>query len=340
MKYNITSEVITVFFPGESPISIRKSGSEQRFSALRAAVLSGDEDKVRQVVLEFEDPAVWSNGLFKIQGEDLFYNGEPVPRGLSNRVISAWKSERPVARYLKFYERLQENPSWRSVQQLFKFMEHANIAIDEDGYIIVYKGIRLDWTDVHSGKVNNSVGSEPVMPRNRVSDDPDVPCHYGYHVGDMSYANGFGKRTVICQVDPRDVVCIPKDESYRKMRVCRYKVTGVHSSSSMALPPEVDNADLPPEVESKVVVEEDNAKDVQDTEPKIHRGGRAKRELTDEESKVLDAIGQLDSAVAMAEYSVQELRDFATHRLFIVGASKITGGKVALVNMILTHKKS
>ena len=39
------------------------------------------------------------------------------------------------------------------------------------------------------------------------------------------YTSGSG-RIVVCRVDPEHVVCVPKDASYAKVRVCEYLVVG------------------------------------------------------------------------------------------------------------------
>jgi hypothetical protein len=43
--------------------------------------------------------------------------------------------------------------------------------------------------------------------------------------GAPPYVSGSG-RIVVCRVDPEHVVCVPKDASYAKVRVCEYLVIG------------------------------------------------------------------------------------------------------------------
>ncbi len=38
------------------------------------------------------------------------------------------------------------------------------------------------------------------------------------------YASTFGPKTLIVSVNPRDVVSVPKDCGYQKLRTCRYTV--------------------------------------------------------------------------------------------------------------------
>jgi hypothetical protein len=92
--------------------------------------------------------------------------------------------------------------------------------------------IRNDWTDKHTGTILNRPGCTPDMPRNAVCDDADRGCSKGFHAGSLEYVNGFasrygdedGDRIVLVEVDPADVVSIPKDCSCQKVRMCKYSV--------------------------------------------------------------------------------------------------------------------
>ena len=92
---------------------------------------------------------------------------------------------------LRFYERLSRNPSWRSTQQLFDFLAHENLPIEPSGHFLAYKAVRRDYTDIYSGSVSNAIGQRPTMPRNQISDDADLACHVGFHVGALKYAQDF-----------------------------------------------------------------------------------------------------------------------------------------------------
>jgi hypothetical protein len=65
------------------------------------------------------------------------------------------------------------------------------------------------------------------MPRNKVDDDKLVGCSYGFHAGTLEYASNFAggnDRLVLVEIDPADVVSIPVDCEFQKLRTCRYKV--------------------------------------------------------------------------------------------------------------------
>jgi hypothetical protein len=121
-----------------------------------------------------------------------------------------------------------ENPSYRAVQELYEFLEVGGVPLTEDGCFVVYKKVRENFKDIHSGTFDNSVGAIPNMPRNAVDEDSSRTCSAGLHVCSFGYLAHFGSsannRVVACKVNPKDVVSIPKDYGNTKMRVCRYEV--------------------------------------------------------------------------------------------------------------------
>ena len=162
-------------------------------------------------------------------------NKMQLPTDLADRIVRALKDgeEETIEGLMNFANRLVENPSRRSVAELYTFLQATDIKIDHDGMILCYKKVREDYTDVHTGKFDNSVGAEPSMPRSMVDDDSSVTCSRGLHVCSKAYLPHFpGKRVVLCSVDPKDVVSVPEDYYSlddvgmvrAKMRVSRYRV--------------------------------------------------------------------------------------------------------------------
>lgn len=133
---------------------------------------------------------------------------------------------RPMISFLGF---LMENPSYRSVNDLYRFLEKNQMGITPDGYLLAYKKVRHNYTDIHSGTFDNHPGQKPSMRRNEVEDNPNITCSKGLHVCSFSYlpefgSSGGGDRVVVCKVNPRDVVSVPTDYNDAKMRVCEYEV--------------------------------------------------------------------------------------------------------------------
>lgn len=148
-----------------------------------------------------------------------------IPSELNDRIINMVKEgEKGISSLVKFTEHLMENPSRNSVMELYKFMENNCIGIDEDGYIIAYKGVNDRLYDCYSNTFDNSPGQNPTVDRNMVDDDARNECSYGLHVGAKEYATGFGTRTVLVRLNPKDVVACTADYGFQKMRCCSYHV--------------------------------------------------------------------------------------------------------------------
>lgn len=156
------------------------------------------------------------------------FNGEYVHNYLTNKILDFAKRGLPTAPLVKFFEKVMKNPSYRAVNELYKFLEHGLMPITPDGNFLGYKSVKQDYTDWYSGKFNNSVGQTLEMPRNQVCDDPELGCSYGFHVGTLGYAKEFNynNRVVIVEVDPSDVVSVPHDCNHQKLRTSKYVVVG------------------------------------------------------------------------------------------------------------------
>lgn len=311
IDYTLSRRTLVVGGPGQSPTTVRED--DPRFLPLRDALLAQQWDDVPKLLAVAQAVEKWAGG--RVVQKDCMYllDGDPVPLSLQERIRAmATAGEDPTPLFL-FWERLRHNPSKRSVDSLWAFLDHANIPIAQDGFILAYKSVRENWKDHYSGTVLNEIGSVHEMPRNQISDDPREACHAGFHVGDLTYARDMhpgSSRLIICKVDPEHVVCVPYDESARKMRVCRYEVIGEHGA---ALPSTTAKAEIPRKAAKK-------------------RRGKAG----------LSRLDKMDSKTLLKQ-PIGLLRKYARDVCKIVGASKIRGGKAVLVKRIVkarTEQKS
>jgi hypothetical protein len=162
-----------------------------------------------------------------IKGETLYWDGEVFNGTLATRMVAMLTEGFTIEPLVKFMENLLENPSKRSVDELYGFLEKNNLPITPDGHFLAYKKVRIDYKDVYSGTMDNSPGQVVTMPRNKVDDDKDRTCSAGLHFCSEGYLRHFGgERTVIVKINPRDVVSIPSDYDNTKGRACQYEVVG------------------------------------------------------------------------------------------------------------------
>jgi len=163
----------------------------------------------------------------EVKDGSVFVDGETISSVVADRIINFLADGIDCLPIFKFITRLQLNPSKRAVDELYTFLEHKNLPYTESGTFLAYKAVRNDFTDKHSGKFFNGVGEVLSMPRNKVDDDKNVGCSYGFHAGTLKYASEFAcgsDKMVLVEIDPADVVSIPTDCEFQKLRTCRYKV--------------------------------------------------------------------------------------------------------------------
>lgn len=232
IPYILTGNSLTAVIGG-TPYTIQNS--HENWTAIIDAIKS---DATEQELLDLIDTATavtnWSEGEVEVKNGHVYFNGEVVHGTIVEKILSFIKEGISPTPLVRFLENLMQNPSRRSVTELYSFLEHGNMPITPDGHFLGYKSVRSDWTDHYTGKVDNRVGADiPRMKRNEVDDDANRGCSYGYHVGSLEYATNFGsgdRKVVIVKVNPADVVSVPHDCNHQKMRTCFYEIVGVYDA--------------------------------------------------------------------------------------------------------------
>lgn len=240
----ITPAAITIYRPDGLPITV--NSNQGTYEEVRALIAGGLDDisvidtLVNPSVILGEKLTRLSDNV-TFDGSNIFYDHDPLDEGVSRfiqRIIEKhgigdedrWK---PAIRFL---EKLYQNPSEDSRKSLYPYLRRHDFTITNDGDIIAYKGVRADYRSIHAGPgvVNgirmtghllNEVGSTIEIPRSYVDADRTRGCSQGLHAGTYKYANGFSQGILLrVRINPRDVVSVPLDGSFHKIRVSRYVV--------------------------------------------------------------------------------------------------------------------
>jgi hypothetical protein len=225
LPYTLTTNSLTVLINGIPKVVDR---SHQNFQKIVEAVQLGDESLV--IKLSDISTAINNYGSGKVRVIDgvCYYNKQPLENYGVDKLLEFMRDDLPVEPIIRFLENLLDNPSYRAVKELYKFLEVGGMPLTEDGHFLAYKKVRSNFMDIHSGTFDNSVGKVPEMPRNMVDEDSSRTCSNGLHVCSYDYLSHFGSskdnRVVIVKINPRDVVSIPSDYNNTKMRLCRYEV--------------------------------------------------------------------------------------------------------------------
>lgn len=182
-------------------------------------------------------------GRVTVEDGKVLVNGKEVNNAISRRILEFVNDGLPYQPLLRFLENLQDNPSNRSINELYEFLEHQALPITEDGHFLAYKTVRSDYYSKAagsltlisgranaSGHIYNGIGEKIACPRNEVDDVAGRTCSHGLHVGALAYAgpggwyNSSSDKVVYVKVNPKDAVSVPSDHNAQKLRVCAYEV--------------------------------------------------------------------------------------------------------------------
>lgn len=231
---------IVVFIPGSAPMVAHST--HPNFEAILDGAREGDES-----VSELFDVAATAAQKFERLSERittangrLYLDGEEINNTLAEQVLRFLdEGVNDWLPLVKFFENVQANPNEHSREQLFDWLSRRDFTITQDGMIVGYKSVQSSddgFLSISSGKaivdgevikgrIPNKIGSTIEMPRSEVQHDPSVGCHTGLHVGTYDYAKTFSGDTMLeVHVNPRDVVSVPTDSDWAKVRTCRYTV--------------------------------------------------------------------------------------------------------------------
>ena len=234
----------TVYF-NATPFNF--DSSHPKYVSLIECIKTGDDVEFQRLSSVGNCIENWSEGNFDFIDGFLFYEDEPVRDAVTQRIISMMEEGWDVTPMLKFLDRLYSNPSNRAVTEFYDWIQHKGLAITPDGYILGYKGVVTydgpetedklgrklkegDLVDKYTGKsFRNNVGDVNEMKRRRVDDNCNNTCSHGLHVGTFDYAckwagNG---NVVLVKFDPADVVSIPVDHDFKKLRCSKYEVVDI-----------------------------------------------------------------------------------------------------------------
>lgn len=223
--YLITPSSVVVHISGKQ-YSVNNSHPE--FQRIIEYIKSGNFDGIVRIMDKATTITESSGGKLLLDNGVVYHNGNPVNNYVVNKIVEFIGLELDFKPLLNFLERLLANPSKRAVDELYKFLEHEGFPIGEDGCFYGYKGVGSDYLDKHSHSIDNHPGCKPKVDRNTVCDDKDIGCSGGLHVGTYEYAIGYAcgcdDKVVLVKVDPADVVSIPTDCNFQKLRCCEYEV--------------------------------------------------------------------------------------------------------------------
>ncbi len=225
--YVITPMNVSFTFNGEAYSADMTTPDYQN---IVAALIANDGAKAVSLLDLATSIDEFMQGHVSVSGGVVRYRGLIIDGGMTNRIIDAMKAgdSAQVERLVTFFGNLINNPSKRAIDELYGFLEAADIELTDDGHFLAYKRVRDTFKDIHSNTMCNKPGTTVWMQRHEVNDNKDQTCSAGLHVCSKGYLPHFGNcassRTLLCKVNPRDVVSVPSDYNNTKLRCNEYLV--------------------------------------------------------------------------------------------------------------------
>ena len=236
MKYIISNDGTVNAFVGGKPYTFNKS--HHNSGALVAYLENGNVEHFEASYDMASTVEHYCDGYVHVEKGELTWQGVPMPDLFTDRILQMRKEGFNIDPMLNFLDNMNDNPSDKAIVELFDFMQNKHLPITDDGYFLAYKAVSPDFKDIYTGNIDNSVGSEVSIDRSKVDSNRDKHCSAGLHVGAIDYVksyggidldedNGGGNQIVICKVNPADVVSVPSDARFQKLRCCKYEVVSL-----------------------------------------------------------------------------------------------------------------
>jgi hypothetical protein len=239
---SLTNGTLTVIFDNGSEILTARNDHPQ-WEQLVDAYKDGNETYLKKLLSMKSVVEDYSVGALSINSTGVTYHGKPLNTVDADRVLAFLREGLPYKPIANYINRKMANPSARAIQEMYSFLEHKGMPLTNDGTFIAYKGVENDFWSVtgntitvvkqgtvdSGGRILNTIGSIIEVERSSVNDDFRQGCSFGLHAGSLNYARGWGKRVVLVEIDPADVVSVPEDCNCQKLRCCKYKVIGEYT---------------------------------------------------------------------------------------------------------------
>ena len=145
--YIVSEETATLLYEGK-PYTLQSS--HPNFAPFKKALVEGDFETainyldIKKQIKEFAD------GELKVENGSVYYYGTQLHGKVVDKLLELLESGLKLGSpFVKFVKNLLDNPSNNSVEELYDFLSYKSLPIDDDGYVLGYKGVCSDgWSKV------------------------------------------------------------------------------------------------------------------------------------------------------------------------------------------------
>jgi hypothetical protein len=245
MKYVISnSGIINGFFNG-SPFTVIPD--TENYEEIKNGLINNLD--VSNLLLNDKSINLNTSGILSYKYRVPMWDGMPLPTYLSDKVMNLVSRGYSFDPIIKFMYNLCQNPQDHSIIELIDFLRNKNLPLTEDGCFLGYKAIKNDYMDIYTGTIDNHVGQNPKKERKDVDANRDKHCSNGLHVGAIDYVNIYSvnvknPRFIVAKVNPLNVITVPKDHSFQKLRCCEYNVVAEFNKGFILDDSKIYNEDI------------------------------------------------------------------------------------------------
>jgi hypothetical protein len=130
------------------------------------------EKAVREYLFEYDN--------VKVENGAVYFGGSAVHSLCVDRILQFCDSGFSPMPLVRFLSKLQKNPSRRSVEELYRFLERNNLTVTTNGNFLAYKAVTSDFFSITAGNAQLLKGKDDCKGRifNGVGEEIEVYRNY------------------------------------------------------------------------------------------------------------------------------------------------------------------
>ena len=154
-----------------------------------------------------------------------------VPMELAEAIVDAEleHNDLKISTYRNFWTLMSLNPDEECRKNLYWFLQLHGLRVAKCGFFVAYRNVDTTdkegiYTDHHSHSTKIKIGEVVTLDRDKCDCDSRKECSRGLHCASVKWLkkNYFGNVGLACLVNPADVVAVPHNSHYGKLRTCAY----------------------------------------------------------------------------------------------------------------------
>lgn len=172
--------------------------------------------------------------LLRVENDTIYWDNVSslsVPMELAEAIVDAEleHNDLKISTYRNFWTLMSLNPDEECRKNLYWFLQLHGLKLAKCGFFVAYRNVDTTeeegvYTDHHSHSTRITIGNVVTLDRNKCDCDSSIECSRGLHCasGKWLKRNYFGSVGLACLVNPADVVAVPHNSEYGKLRTCAY----------------------------------------------------------------------------------------------------------------------